>query len=196
MGWMLRPFQSRERSLMLTLLKSLVIPLIEYCCQLWNPWKAKDIQAIEAIQWTFTYKITEAQHLIYWERLRQLKIYSFQRCRLWKITQHMVTNIEGTMAHKIKTRKYQRHGTHCVIQYPTNRNPKQSIQENAITLFGPGLYNSLPKYLRDIENFKNEKLKFELHKFVSPFLMSPKCPTMSPQQEATASSTSSLIWGL
>ena len=32
-----------------TLLKSLVIPLLEYCCQLWNPWKAKDIQAIKAI---------------------------------------------------------------------------------------------------------------------------------------------------
>ena len=34
MGWVLRVFQSRERSLMLTLLKSLVIPLLEYCCQL------------------------------------------------------------------------------------------------------------------------------------------------------------------
>ena len=59
MGWVLRVFQSRKRSLMLTLLKSLVIPVLEYCCQLFNPWKAKDIQAIEAIQRTFTYKITE-----------------------------------------------------------------------------------------------------------------------------------------
>ena len=50
MGWVLRVFQSRERSLMLKLLKSLVIPLLEYCCQIWNPWKAKDMQAIEAIQ--------------------------------------------------------------------------------------------------------------------------------------------------
>ena len=32
MGWVLRVYQSRERSLMLTLLKSLVIPLLEYCC--------------------------------------------------------------------------------------------------------------------------------------------------------------------
>ena len=37
------------------------IPQLEYCCQLWNPWKAKDIQVIEAIQRTFTYKITEVQ---------------------------------------------------------------------------------------------------------------------------------------
>ena len=48
---------------MVTLLRSLVIPLLEYCCQLWNPWKAKENQAIEAIQRTFTYKITEVQHL-------------------------------------------------------------------------------------------------------------------------------------
>ena len=77
-GWVLRVFQSREHSLMLTLLKSLVIPLLEYCCQLWNPWKAKDIHAIEAIQRTFAYKITEVQHLNYWKRLHELKLYSLQ----------------------------------------------------------------------------------------------------------------------
>ena len=43
MGWVLRVFQSRKRSLMLTLSKSLVIPLLEYCFQLWNLRKAKDI---------------------------------------------------------------------------------------------------------------------------------------------------------
>ena len=79
MGWVLRVFQSWEHSLMLTLLKSLVIPLLESCGQLWNPWKAKDIQAIEAVQQTFTYKITEVQHLNYWERLHELKLYSPQR---------------------------------------------------------------------------------------------------------------------
>ena len=82
MGWVLRVFQSRKRSLMLTLLKSpLKSSLLEYCCQLWNPRKEKDIQAIEAILLTSTYKITEVQHLNYWERLHELKLYSLQRCR-------------------------------------------------------------------------------------------------------------------
>ena len=76
MWWVLRVFQSRKRSLMLTLLKSLFIPLLEYCCQLWNPWNAKDIKDIEAIQRTFTYKITEVQHLNYWERLHELTLSS------------------------------------------------------------------------------------------------------------------------
>ena len=180
---------------MLTLLKSLVIPLLEYCCQLWNPWKAKDIQAIEAIQRTFTYKITEVQHLNYWERLHEHKLHSLQRRReryiiiyIWKITQHMVPNIDGTMGHKIKTRKHPRHGTQCVIQNPTNINPALSFQENVITVFGPRLYNSLPKYLRDIERVKTEKLKFELDKFLE---LMPDEPKM--QNYVTASGSNSIL---
>ena len=80
--------------------------IIEYSCQLWNPWKAKDIQAIEAIQRTFTYKITAVQHLNNLEKLHELKLYSLQRRReryiiiyIWKITQHMVPNIDGTLGH-------------------------------------------------------------------------------------------------
>ena len=109
----------------------------------------------------------------------------------------MVPNIDGTIGHTIKTRKHPRHGTQSVIQYPTNTNPAQSLQENAITVFGARLYNSLPKFLRDIESVKTEISEFELDKnFWSSFLISQKCPTMSPHQEATASSTSSHIWGL
>ena len=122
MGWVLRVFQSRTSSLILTLFKSLVIPLLQYCCHLWNPWKAKDIQATEDIKRTFTYKITEVQHLNYWERLHELKLYSLQRRReryiiiyVWKITQLTVPYIDGTMGNKIKTRKHKRHRTQCVI---------------------------------------------------------------------------------
>ena len=62
----------------------------------------------------------------------------------------------------------------CVIQYPTNRNPAQSLQENAITVFRPRLYNLLPKYRRDIESVKTEKFKFELDKFLELISDQPK----------------------
>ena len=119
---------------------TLVNPLLEYCCQLWNPWKAKDIQDIEAIQRTFTYKITEVQHLSYWERLHELKLYSLQIRReryiiiyIWKITQHMVPNIDGTMGPKIKTRKYSRQDIeHSALfgiqQTETQHNPFKKMQ--------------------------------------------------------------------
>ena len=35
-------------------------------------------------------------------------------------------------------------------EYPTNRKAPQSLQENAITVFGPWLYNPLLNYLRDV----------------------------------------------
>ena len=88
----------------------------------------------------------------------------------------MVPNIDGTMRHKIKTKKHTRHGTQCIIQYPTNRNPAQSLQENAMTVFGPRMCNSLLKYLRDIESVKTEKLKFELDKFLELIPDDPKMP--------------------
>ena len=90
----------------------------------------------------------------------------------------MVPNIDGTIGHTIKKQKTSKtYGTQCVIQYPTNRNPAQFLQENAITVFGPRLHNSLPKYLRDIESVKTEKLKFELDiKFLETIPAQPKMP--------------------
>ena len=67
------------------------------------------------------------------------------------ITHQMMPNINGTIGHKMKTRNHPRLRTHSVITYPPNRNPAQSLRKNAITLFGPWLYNSMPKYLSDIE---------------------------------------------
>ena len=85
-------------------------------------------------------------------------------------------NIDGTMEHKIKTRKHPRHGTQCVSRYSTNRNPVQSLQKNAITVFGPRLYNTLPEYLTDIESVKTEKFKLELDKFLELIPDEPKMP--------------------
>ena len=100
----------------------------------------------------------------------------------------MVLNIDDTMLHTIKTRKHSRHGTQCIIRYPTNRNPAQSLQENAITVFGPRLYNLLLKYLRDIESVKSEKFKFELDKFLE---LIPDEPKMS--NYVTASGSNSIL---
>ena len=103
----------------------------------------------------------------------------------------MVPNIDGTIEQTIKTRKHPRHGTQCVIQYPTNRNPAQSLQENATTVFGPRLHNSLQKYLKDIESIKTEKFKFELDKFLDSIPDQPKMPNY-----VTASGSNSILYQL
>ena len=41
----------------ITLWKSLVLPVVEYCSVLWSPLKKSHIQEIEAIQWSYIRKI-------------------------------------------------------------------------------------------------------------------------------------------
>ena len=95
---------------------------------------------MEAIQRTFTNKITEVQYLNYWEKLHELKLYSLQRrheryiimyIAIEKITQHMVPNIDGRMGHKIKTRIHQdmEHSALFSIQRKeTQHNPFKNMQ--------------------------------------------------------------------
>ena len=97
----------------------------------------------------------------------------------------MVPNIDGTKGYKIKTRQHPRHGTQCVIQYMTNRNPAQSLQDCAMSLG----CNSLPKYQRDIKSVKVEKFKLELDKFLE---LIPNQPKMSNYYVTAAGSNSIL----
>ena len=94
---------------------------------------------------------------------------------IWKITQHTVPKMYGTMRHTMKSKNHPRHGTRNVIKYPTNRSLTQSPQKNTTNVFGPPSYNSLPaKYLKDIESVKTAKLKVELDKFLKLIPYEPK----------------------
>ena len=49
-GWILRTFITRNPTVILTLLKQLIHPTIEYCCILWNPTDQQHINLLESIQ--------------------------------------------------------------------------------------------------------------------------------------------------
>ena len=57
-GWILRTFQTRTKSCMLTLWKALVLPRIEYYCQLCSPHRRGDKIKLEAVQRSFTSRIS------------------------------------------------------------------------------------------------------------------------------------------
>ena len=99
-SWILRTFKSRAPEPMKTLWKTLILPILDYCSQLWCPIKKGQIQQLEAIQQYFTRKINLSERLTYWERLSKLKLYSLQRRReryriiyVWKILEELVPNI-------------------------------------------------------------------------------------------------------
>ena len=80
-GWILRTFKSRDKCTMVALFKSLVLPRLEYGCQLWSPTSVNQINAIENIQRKFTKHITGMHSLPYENRLKNLKLYSLQSRR-------------------------------------------------------------------------------------------------------------------
>ena len=62
-GWVMRTFYSRRQDLMKTLFKSLIVPHVDYCSQLWMPIKSTSIQTIEKLQKDFFNKIPVIREL-------------------------------------------------------------------------------------------------------------------------------------
>ena len=117
LGWILRTFQTQDRTAMLTLSKALVIPILDYCNQLWSPWTKTDIRNIESVRKTLTRSISEVRHLNYWERLSYLRLYLLERRRerymimyIWKMITGLVSSIV------IPTKHQQQHGRSCEIR--------------------------------------------------------------------------------
>ena len=84
---------------MLTLLRSLVQPRLDYCSQLWSPSDQASINQLESVQRHLVDRIKDIklQELNYWEKLKELKLYSqerrrerYQICFIWKLSQGLV----------------------------------------------------------------------------------------------------------
>ena len=91
-AWVFNVFKCRDTCTMLTLYKSMVRSILEYCCPLWYPTSIRVTQDIEPLKRTFTRKIQRCQAMTYWERPTHLKLMSLQRRReryiiitMWKI---------------------------------------------------------------------------------------------------------------
>ena len=80
-SWILRSFKSRSKLIMLQLWKSIVIPRLDYCSQLWNPHQSNLITQLEDLQKAFIRNIYGFRHKSYWEALKDLGLYSLQRRR-------------------------------------------------------------------------------------------------------------------
>ena len=65
-SWVLSVFSNRSEDVMMTLFKTMIRSILEYCCPVWSPAKISDIQQIEGVQRHFTSRIRGLSDLSYW----------------------------------------------------------------------------------------------------------------------------------
>ena len=137
-SWILRTFRSRSREVMLTTWKTLVLPIHDYCSQLWSPHKVGEIQKFELLQWYFLKKTKHCYFTDYWDALNQLNMLSLQRRReryqiiyVWKILENIVPNPviknELSNGNLINSIYSSRRGRSCVIP-PLNSHSSVAIK--------------------------------------------------------------------
>ena len=164
-GWALRTFRRRGRGLMLTILRSLIQPRLDYCSQLWSPRDQSAINRLESVQRQFISQIRDDSLAVmnYWERLSHLRVYSqerrrerYQICFLWKQTQGLISGYE------LQWQWSDRRGRLAVPKRIPRDAPSRvkKARERSLGVHGAQLFNLLPKSLRnensgDFELFKN-----------------------------------------
>ena len=187
---------------MLTLYKSMVRSLIEFCSPLWNPTKIADIQELESVQKTFTSKIGGCRNLDYWERLKKLSLMSLQRRReryiiihMWKLLHGVTNNDLGVTFHNRS-----RLGTQAVI--PTmsrgSSNKFQSMYDSSFAVMGPKLWNALPYSINSIAEFPAFKASFTAFMLSvpdNPPVRGYTCPNSNSLLAWRTDSSASALWG-
>ena len=78
-GWVLRSFVSRDMNFMKQLWKTLIIPHIDYCSQIYMPVDKGSIVILEKLQRNFLNRIPQIRNKTYWEQLDMMKIPSIER---------------------------------------------------------------------------------------------------------------------
>ena len=157
-AWILRTFESRGKEVMLTAWKTLALPIHDYCSQLWNPYKAGEINKFEQVQRSFLQKISDDTGGDYWERLKKLKMLSLQRRReryiilyIHKILSNRVPNLDDTDPGSGITLKSSTHGNRRGYEVKIPSIISKALQNirtkifNSFTVKGPKLYNLLPQ---------------------------------------------------
>ena len=162
-------FFTRSSEIMLTLYKSMVRSLLEYCSPLWNPLKISDIQELESVQKAFTARISGLKDVHYWDRLKQLSLMSLQRRRERYIIIHMWKILNDVTSNDLKIQfvSRPRFGNLAIVP-PAKKSASavhQSMYDCSFAVMRPRLWNAMPYHMNIIQaldQFKSELKKFLL----------------------------------
>ena len=176
--------------------KSLVLPHIDYCSQLWMPVDAANIQSLEKLQSDFFKKIPDLRGMNYWESLGEMKMLSMQRrleryrvLYVWKILEKLAPNCGVS---KIEDSEITRLGRRLYVLKVNGSTRTNKLKEQAFQINGAKLFNILPSWLRNQSiNSKQSNLcvqgpedfKAKLDQYLSSIPDQPRIDGLSPGVE-------------
>ena len=188
-SWALRTFLARDKITMLTLWKQLIQPVMDYCSPLWIPHKQKDLDRLEAVQRSFTSKITEVKELDYYDRLNDLRLYSIQRrferfmiINVWKILEGYTVNVNEKIVVQVTMRNQARIGRMCYYKVPerTGGETIKTVAFNSFTCRAPRLFNRMPLEIREIKRVPQLSTTANILRFKSRLDKYLSCITDKP----------------
>ena len=191
-GWGLRTFGGRGRKVMLTLLKSLVQPKLDYCSQLWSPSDQGSINKLELVQKHLVDRIKcgKLQGLNYWDKLSDLRLYSQERRReryqvifLWKISQGMVSGYDLQFTSDMGRR------ARVIIPKAVVRAAPSAVRnarERSLGVRGAHIFNLLAEHIRSMNNEHVDFFKNHLNVLLSSI---PEQPTVTGLGRAAKSNS-------
>ena len=169
-SWLLRTFITREKEVMLLLLKTYLVPRLEYCSPVWSPTKISEIEQVESVQRSFTRNIENLEGLNYHDRLKHLKLFSLQRRRERFIIIHTFKIYKGLAPNDLNLQfhNHPRLGPQCKRLPLKSKNSKiKTLRFNFYSHAAPRLFNLVPgkiKKVKSVDLFKNllDKLLFQI----------------------------------
>ena len=192
-GWALRTFRRRGKYLMITILRSLIQPRLDYCSQLWSPRDQGSINRLEAVQHQFLSQIRDPllQGMSYWEKLSLLRVYSqerrrerYQICFVWKLSQGLVDGYSLTWQWNERRGRF---ATPNPIP-PSAPSMVKQARERSLGVHGPKLFNLLPITLRNENSGVFPLFKNHLDIYLSTIPDQPTTPAL-----ARAAASNSLL---
>ena len=163
-NWILRTIKSREPDVMLQMYKSYVLSRLEYNSPVWHPMLICDTIKVEAVQRTFTHKISGMEEKNYWERLSSLKLYSLQRRRERFIFLHMFkifTNLSPNN-YNLHFHNHIRLGPQCSRpNYKCRTASTNTLRFNSFTCIGARIFNIMPRHIKDAPSLDTCKRRLD-----------------------------------
>ena len=178
-GWAMRSFRRRSRTVMMTIWKSVIQSKMDYCSQLWSPNDQGSIGRLESVARNFTSRIAGLEGKDYWERLQELHMYSQERRReryqiifLWKVARGLVQGYHVEFTYNA------RRGKLAVVHPYKSQAPAQvrKAREASLSVKGAQLFNSIPRGLRDLNHGSVEAFKSGLDAWLSTIPDEPTIP--------------------